>query len=365
MLSYPPMEPTEFIRNLAVWVHTCPQREKSLEETLQSLHQSDIPSWEVFSAGKNGKPLSWHDTLLWWLDRWLDMSKRADWVLRLEDDIVVGKFIGHNFATWPAINESDFGMGLGFVFDSTVRDNCGIEFLSNGVVRAKAKGFAAGQAQLMRSDVIQELVPKLQDVLTSDKLPPGYHPESPVWFDVGITEQLYRLGYRTYLHIPSIVRTGTLSTTSVASNCERSDHYAHKTWRGADWKRPPDSREVDAEIILRGTRTRWAVLNTGSIVACSTPANLDPKATPVTINGRFCVMRSDALFDSYEEASRRQPVKESDHLATKTTPASEQPNSNRLVRGKISTEALALKEPVPTEEPPAVIPPARTWKRRR
>jgi hypothetical protein len=276
-----------------------------MSETIESLKASDLAEvgWSVCSAGEGATPYPWEKTIDWWLERWLKMSKGSDWVLRLEDDIVVGRYIGHNLTTWPAIKEPDFGMGLGFVFDGVVRDLGGVEFLPNKVVRAKARSFSGGQAQLMPS----HLIPGLVDWISHHRNVDGIIQDAnPVWFDTGITAALSALGYRTYLHVPSVVCTGSLSTTSAASNCERLDHNANRTWL-ADWERPSDyEKEFLSEMMLQGKRTRWAVLGDKSIVECSTPANLDPVAGPVTIHGHVGVLKSSCLYDS--SAAARQAL---------------------------------------------------------
>jgi len=287
------------LSNLVVWVHTCPQRKSSLDETLASIDQSDLPIYRVLSAGEHGKPYSWTATIEWWLDRWLEMAALGEWVLRLEDDVIVSKHIRHNLETWPAILEPDFGMGIGFIFDWLVRDLGGIEFLPNKVVRSKAVAWAGGQAQLMPSRVTTQIVPLLRSNLHSANRSAK---PSAVWLDTIITQELTRNKYRTYLHVPSLVRTSSLSTISVASVCARSDHYATKTWLG-DWIRPKDQEEeFQSEVLLCGKRTRWAVLNDGTVHRVSTPANLDPVAGPVTINGRLGVLRSSCLHDSSRAA---------------------------------------------------------------
>jgi hypothetical protein len=288
---------SQMLPNLTVWVHTCPQRIERMTETLESLEASDLAGigWQICSAGEGSTPYPWPKTVEWWMDHWLEMAKLGDWVLRIEDDVVVYPHIGHNLATWPAINEPDFGIGLGFVFDFAVRDLGGIEFLPNKVVRSKATAFAGGQVQLMPSSIIPQLVAHLRERMRTDERLPG---PGPIWFDSIITQELYNLGKRTYLHVPSVARAGSLSTESSASLCERYDHYANRT-AAPDWKRPDDYElEFLAESLLCDKRTRWAVLGDGSVVKCITPALLDPLAGPVTINGTPLVLRSSCLYDT-------------------------------------------------------------------
>jgi hypothetical protein len=291
---------SQLLPNLVVWIHTCPQRLNRIGETTASLDASDIAeiSGNICVAGTGSKPYSWPETIDWWMEHWIAMAKLGDWVLRLEDDIIVNPYIGHNLATWPAIRERDFGMGLGFVMDDILRDLGGLEFLPNKVVRSKARSTPGGQAQLMPS----RLIPQTIDWVRAHRYTlEGCNIDCPAWFDTGITRALTELGYRTYLHVPSIVRTNAVSDESVASKCHR-EHHAHRTWL-ENWKRPEDyEEEFQAEVLLKDYRTRWAVTGDGTIIKCKSPARLDPVASLVTINGRGCAFQSSSLYDSQAEA---------------------------------------------------------------
>ena len=337
-----------FCGDLTVWVNSCPQRIHKLDALKASLEASDLTrvGWEIISSKEI---IPWSKTIEEWCDWWKTAaSKGKQWVLRIEDDVLVSPHIIWNTATWPALREPDFGVGLLFTFDHLIENLGGVGLLPNGVCYSKGQSFAGGQAQLIRSD----LVPKIIDWLWAN------HKTSPImagwnwqeWFDVGITTAATLLGKRTYLHVPSLVNTGELSDISEASPGVR-DHRANRTWK-PDWKRGvEDTKEFMSEMMLLGVRTRWAVLQptAGQFVVKEvlTPAGMAGNATSCTINGRGCVLRTSCIYDTQQSALRAAAVQGDGTRSVVVAMEKISSSTNQPAPKRVETQVVIAPQPAP------------------
>lgn len=101
---------------VAVFVQAVAGR-RSWETTRASIEASDIANRYLVSYQAPDKSIREHflDLLLW-------MSKSPEpWCLRLEDDILVNRYILENIAGWPAKDHPDFGAGWLFDPGGTTR----------------------------------------------------------------------------------------------------------------------------------------------------------------------------------------------------------------------------------------------------
>lgn len=102
---------------LTALVQTCTGREASLQRTLASIEASDIEDYEVLH---HPATMTNRRFFLSVLDRAIDLP--VDYVLVLEDDVTVGRYIRHNILSWPAIEVEDFAAGWVFVPDGVADD---------------------------------------------------------------------------------------------------------------------------------------------------------------------------------------------------------------------------------------------------
>ena len=91
--------------DVTVFVQTCPERDAHIAPTLESLRQSDA-EFKVLRQPEDQRHCRF------FLDVLREMaSVNTRWVIRLEDDVLVSKHLVHNFLSWPALREPDFGVG--------------------------------------------------------------------------------------------------------------------------------------------------------------------------------------------------------------------------------------------------------------
>ena len=95
------------MNDVTVFVQTCPARRHLLHETASWVERSDIGKNYTVLEHQEGQPLK--DFL------WSVLTEMAhaptQYVLRLEDDAIVGRHILHNTFLWQALKEEDFGAG--------------------------------------------------------------------------------------------------------------------------------------------------------------------------------------------------------------------------------------------------------------
>lgn len=100
---------------ITVFVQAVKDR-RSWPETRTSIEDSDIGEYRLSYQPENQTPR----------EHFLSLMKRmsevdTDWALRLEDDVLVNRFICKNIMSWPAKHERDFGAGWLFDAGGTTR----------------------------------------------------------------------------------------------------------------------------------------------------------------------------------------------------------------------------------------------------
>lgn len=294
---------------LYVWVHTCPQRIDHLDELIGSLAASDVGEFDL-RCHEPG--LDFDAIKRWWAEQWVEAAQRAaergaSFVLRLEDDIVVGRHLVHNVLSWPALGLPDFGVGILFLDDSMIAQLSAMEIESQtGAMRTRLDHSAFAQAQIVPTELCEPLANgsrRATEALRRSRV------ATDLDFDCGFTHVAHHLGKRTYLHVPSLVQTTALSNQSELTGEITRSHSARRTWK-PEWRRPEGRlRDIEAEH-LWGYETRWGVLNDGrsgfvSPVRC-TPNPTEPQL--VNWQGRSIVMSPERLFatrEAAEEARQR------------------------------------------------------------
>lgn len=288
---------------LYVWVHTCPQRIHSLDALMGSLASSDVGEFDL-RCHEIGLP--WEKIKIWWAEQWTDVAAQAKergakFVLRLEDDIVVGRHLVHNVVSWPALELPDFGVGLLYLDDSMIEQLSGLEVeAQTGAMRTTLDHAAFAQAQVVPTELCETLASRS---LRATEALRRTRVAVDLDFDCGFTHVAHHLGKRMYFHVPSLVQTTELSNRSELTEQIARSHTARRTWK-PDWRRPDGRlRDVEAEH-LWGYETRWAVLNDGGSGFVS-PVRCTPNPTePQLVNwqGRSIVMSPERLFATPEAA---------------------------------------------------------------
>jgi hypothetical protein len=199
------MEPKYIIKpsDIAVVIHTHPPRLAHLDMIRNSLFESDVQQSEVenFEIAVQPENCTNYEKILFWLMFLNAQARRAPYVLRLEDDIIVNKHIIHNLCTWSALRDPVFGCGLMFTHPDIAYKFSRNEY---GLVTTE-KNISYAQAQLFESKALVAATKRVWEVYAVD----GYVGSKidTVWsrYDGTITMALFMDRKRTYLHRPSLV----------------------------------------------------------------------------------------------------------------------------------------------------------------
>lgn len=138
--------------NTFVWVHTWWKRDADIHGTLTSIRASDIgEDFHVFR-----QPEDEQDAGKFHLDSWRRAcDSGAEWVLRLEDDVVVSKSILARLSQWEACSFDMFGAGWLACDKSVLRDATRVSFCGEHPVRT-TRLLHCGFGILMRADMARK-----------------------------------------------------------------------------------------------------------------------------------------------------------------------------------------------------------------
>jgi hypothetical protein len=177
------------------WVHTWHGRDKSdLIKTLRSLDASDL-------AGKYSvmcQPKSEHrDDFYLRVLRQICDDPLYDYMLRLEDDVVVNRHVLHNACKWRATKHPKFGAGWLSVTNGLLEDSVNCRRLDGFMVREFPECHFAGGV-LMSTAVLRDVFADMESRLRAggDQFAPGCSVSRAVW----------KRGLRVFFHEPSIVK---------------------------------------------------------------------------------------------------------------------------------------------------------------
>lgn len=215
---------------LFVWVQTCKHRDPT--DALNNIERSDIGTDYTRIHDDNDWP-SPEALQAWWMRQWIRLAEEAkkrgcDWMLRLEDDIVVNRHIRYNVLKWPALREQVFGYGTLFCIDSWPPSI--FHKYSPNLYTLRTPHIAGAQGQVLPTSKVPEIIEKTLE--TKDL---------PVSFDSSISSAVSALGLENFVHIPALVNVSeahqksTLSEVSCATESTKS--FAPR------WKRPKSAEQ--------------------------------------------------------------------------------------------------------------------------
>lgn len=268
------------------WIHTCPSREALLDPLLASLDRSDIESFEVRRCDASGLAA----VEQWCLEQLDELTQQHEWVLRLEDDIVVSPHLCHNLQSWPARRCPYFGVGLGFRFSWHIDEwNSWHTDAQTGSMWANDQ-VAGAQVLLVRSEMwprIRQYLPRMAGSM----------------MDLGLTAAVRLAGLRTYVHRPSLAQTTEVSWHEPLHKNNQHEHFA------LDYEpsyRRPDGEQRDQRVLewTEGKVTRYLPCHDGSVLAVL----VDPRKRDVDFASNFgspCIVDHSKLFDDPNEAAAR------------------------------------------------------------
>jgi len=194
---------------ISVVVHTHPPRLPYLGTLTESIAQSDIMVFDQdYEVACEPPGMRRYEKLLFWLMALLRHARRGKYVLCLDDDVIVNRHILHNLASWPALEDPNFGMGVAF---------CGGMVLEPPLIqtpygwRRERALTPQSQAHFYRSEILTEATMRIWDVLHKEGYR-GIKIEKIVYrFDGNITAAFGALRRRIYVHRPSLVDCSEVS----------------------------------------------------------------------------------------------------------------------------------------------------------
>jgi hypothetical protein len=173
----------------------------------------------------------------WWTETMLRLAGEGvdgstpDFILRLEDDVIVNEHILHNVSTWPALDKPDFGMGLLFNWDGQwppLPQSQRWHF--DGSLRRLDLDLAGAQAQVFRASFVPKMISQISNAQR-------WHPPGELVYEKA--SRATRLaGKYVYLHRPSLVNCHVGCVMS-ADGCKHGGHFSRKTWHPT-WRRGRD-----------------------------------------------------------------------------------------------------------------------------
>jgi GR25 family glycosyltransferase involved in LPS biosynthesis len=194
--------------NCLVWLQTTTRRDNS--RTVASIESSDIGQKYIVLTDNKERvfPKDYGDLQSTWHSFWQEMivaakTRNCQYILRLEDDVIVNQHIMHNLRTWPALKHPRFGYGTLFCPNYWLnhpqhfkRDPDDDNLIRNLV------DVEGGQGQIVKTETIGRI---LEGVPLARAQKGFSRPEHPPSFDWAMARSAWNMGLRVFVHKPSLV----------------------------------------------------------------------------------------------------------------------------------------------------------------
>lgn len=285
------------MRDILVWVHSCPQRADRLGPLIDSLKLSDVNYYEIHICGEKGIA----NVERWNRDKLLELSSKAKWVVRLEDDTIVNRNLMGNLRNWPAMNAGAyFGVGLLHLNKMYWEDR---EFCSklyrdkqSGSIWINQRRVCGAQGQVFNSESFtSEIYPRLP-LLTGGEM------------DIGITAAAYDAGLRTYLSYPDLVEQSNVAQDSIIGHAHAERFYVSGNFDPDYLYEGKPGFDTRPEPLLGKSYSALFVNSKKDIIEVSVPLGVHPmpsglfwgthRGTPVMLKGKnvFFTMKEALQF---------------------------------------------------------------------
>jgi hypothetical protein len=178
--------------DLFVVIQTVTGRQRALADTLRSLADSDLGAPDAIECAppEENIRVTFLRTLMA-----IERSGRS-WGLRLEDDVIANVHAFENIASWPAIEEPDFGAGWLFISGISAK----MIHFARRVPKAEITG---GQANLIPN-------PPAVSAIGYSSLQQLAHDVGRVWNDCqgqqdrALARAVFESGKRVFVHYPPL-----------------------------------------------------------------------------------------------------------------------------------------------------------------
>jgi len=230
------------MRQVAVFVQTCPQRSSGVEETLKSVRESDIrDGFEVHTHPRGVPKCQFFAELLEKM-----AACDAQYVIRLEDDVLVNRHLVHNFLTWPALRDPLFGAGWLYVSQAALSDtmhtaSSGLEHYRNSEVMYGSLCVAAPREVATAAlKLVREWAATFGCALDTCDCPrKNKRPRSSKTYgqDAALSRAVWKLGKRVFFHRPVLAENRMLPSTHGLKMQGNPAHWRAGRLFDANWRR--------------------------------------------------------------------------------------------------------------------------------
>lgn len=193
---------------IGVFVNTCSARRGAIDETLESVRRSDVGNAFELREGPTLADCGIAALNAWMREEIRRIARRHDWVLRLEDDVVVNRHVLSNVRSWRALRDPLFAYGTLFYQQMHERR---FESTFWGTVSNRHEN--GTQGVVYRTEVLERIFAEMG--------PPN--PKVVEW-DGELWSAVKRLGLRHYVHVPAIVGGAAHSAESALTGRRRNAH---------------------------------------------------------------------------------------------------------------------------------------------
>lgn len=224
---------------ILVWLQTSVRRNP--QRTIDSIELSDIGARFVVVTDRKKRvfPQDYDALQQWWERSWREMAEAArlrgcNWLLRLEDDIEVNRYILRNVCSWRAPRSSRFGLGNLFIperdYPTAIDQESGEHYYLDPEV-------AGAQAQLVHVELVAPLLDRVSAAAPC--------------FDKCLSRAAQSLGKRVFCHRPSLIRLHELES-SLELPATRTVSRTKDSFK-PNWIReaPPASRRANVAPMRR------------------------------------------------------------------------------------------------------------------
>jgi hypothetical protein len=202
-----------------VVVFAAPGRDAAHTQCFASIEASDIGKSYVVSLHPEGLSANEH----WRATHLLAARAKSEFVLVLEDDVLVNRHILDNIDTWRWKHNRDFGAGWVY--------NPGGYSTNKDTWYRGAKPWAMTPGVLYRTDTLAKFVEVAWEKMNA--------PKSPLPWDCAIAFAAEGDGKRIRVHFPSLVEHLNDVPSKIGNSSKSSMRTSGGTFR-PDWRRPID-----------------------------------------------------------------------------------------------------------------------------
>lgn len=207
-----------------VFIHTCPQRDGQIHETVQSVRDSDVVLYEVRRQPEGANPQEF------FFQSWVEAAENAKangfpFVLRLEDDVLVNAHIAHNLTLWGATREADFGAAWLSTPEGIVGELASCPKISfgpvSGAIRREDPAIHAALGVALPTHLVPEIIRRARGMPDAIWALDSSDGQLHINFDVVISQAIWEMKKRVYMHFPLLVAPAAAHSKSTHAGSDR------------------------------------------------------------------------------------------------------------------------------------------------